>query len=72
MYNAPSFRTGSATLDATASSMTGSAAVFIAPNPAAPTNLTAVQEAPGVAHQAVLAEFEQPQPGFGVARHVPI
>ena len=41
MYNAPSSGTGSATVDATASSMTGSAAVSIAPNPAAPTNLTA-------------------------------
>jgi hypothetical protein len=33
---------------------------------------TAVQEVPGVAHQAVVGEFEQPPPGFGVARHGPI
>ena len=49
MYNAPSSGTGSATVDATASSMTGSAAVSIAPNPAAPTNLTATVISPATA-----------------------
>jgi hypothetical protein len=41
MYTAPSTGTGSATVDATASSMTGDAAVTVASIPAAPTNLTA-------------------------------
>jgi hypothetical protein len=31
-----------------------------------------VQEAPGVAHQVVAGEFQQPLPGFGIARHGPI
>jgi hypothetical protein len=31
----------------------------------------AVQEAPGVAHQAVAGEFQQPVPGPGVTRHGP-
>jgi hypothetical protein len=41
MYTAPSSGTGSATVDATASSMTGGAAVTVASIPATPTNLTA-------------------------------
>jgi hypothetical protein len=34
--------------------------------------VTAVQEAPGVVHQAVADEFQQPLPGFGVARQGPL
>src|SRR5262249_49588969 len=34
--------------------------------------VTAVQETPGVAHQAVAGGFPQPLPGFGVARHGPL
>ena len=34
--------------------------------------VTAVQQAPGVAHQAVAGEFQQPLPGRGVARQGPL
>jgi hypothetical protein len=34
--------------------------------------VAAVKEAPGVAHQAVAGEFQQPLPGLGVALHGPL
>jgi hypothetical protein len=34
--------------------------------------VTAVQEAPGVARQAVAGEFQQPLPGLGVTGHGPL
>jgi hypothetical protein len=34
--------------------------------------VAAVQEAPGVAHQAVAGEFQQPPPGLGVAGQGPL
>src|SRR5262249_25246339 len=34
--------------------------------------IVAVQEGPGVVHQAVAGEVQQPLPGLGVARHGPL
>src|SRR5262249_36531102 len=34
--------------------------------------VAAVQQAPGVAHQSVAGDLQQPLPGFGVARHGPL